>query len=109
MPTTKRAWLYVIRNPKRTVLLLILLAALMTISLLSLALYSASGDSVKELRSSIGGYFTIQQSSEGTQKTDEQLFEQIRTLDNVGADRHSGAQRGHIGADSADVDAQAHD
>ena len=66
MPTTKRAWLYVIRNPKRTVLLLILLAALMTISLLGLALYSASGDAVKELRSSIGGYFTIQQSSEGT-------------------------------------------
>lgn len=83
MPTTKRAWLYVIRNPKRTVLLLILLAALMTISLLGLALYSASGDAVKELRSSIGGYFTIQQSSEGTQKTDEQLLQQVSTLDNV--------------------------
>lgn len=83
MPTTKRAWLYVIRNPKRTVLLLILLVALMTISLLGLALYSASGDAVKELRSSIGGYFTIQQSAEGTQKTDEQLLEQVRTLDNV--------------------------
>ena len=83
MPTTKRAWLYVIRNPKRTVLLLILLVALMTISLLGLALYSASGDAVKELRSSIGGYFTIQQSAEGIQKTDEQLLEQVRTLDNV--------------------------
>lgn len=83
MPTTKRAWLYVIRNPKRTVLLLILLVALMTISLLGLALYSASGDAVKELRSSIGGYFTIQQSAEGMQKTDEQLLEQVRTLDNV--------------------------
>lgn len=83
MPTTKRAWLYVIRNPKRTVLLLILLVALMTISLLGLALYSASGDAVKELRSSIGGYFTIQQSAEGTQKTDEHLFEQVRTLGNV--------------------------
>lgn len=83
MPTIKRAWLYVIRNLKRTVLLLILLVALMTISLLGLALYSASGDAVKELRSSIGGYFTIQQSAEGTQKTDEQLLEQVRTLDNV--------------------------
>ncbi len=83
MPTTKRAWLYVVRNPKRTVLLLILLVALMTISLLGLALYSASGDAVKALRSSIGGYFTIQQSAEGTQKTDEQLLEQVRTLDNV--------------------------
>lgn len=83
MPTTKRAGLYVIRNPKRTVLLLILLVALMTISLLGLALYAASGDAVKELRSSIGGYFTIQQSAEGTQKTDEQLLEQVRTLDNV--------------------------
>lgn len=85
MPTTKRAWLYVIRNPKRAVLLLILLVALMTISLLGLALYSASGDAVKELRSSIGGYFTIQQSAEGTQKTDEQLLERVRTLDNVSA------------------------
>lgn len=83
MPTIKRAWLYVIRNLKRTVLLLILLVALMTISLLGLALYAASGDAVKELRSSIGGYFTIQQSAEGTQKTDEQLLEQVRTLDNV--------------------------
>ena len=83
MPTTKRAWLYVVRNPKRTVLLLILLVALMTISLLGLALYSASGDAVKELRSSIGGYFTIQQSAEGTQKTDEQMFEQVCTLNNV--------------------------
>lgn len=83
MPTTKRAWLYVVRNPKRTVLLLILLVALMTISLLGLALYSASGDAVKALRSSIGGYFTIQQSAEGTQKTDEQLLGQVRTLDNV--------------------------
>lgn len=83
MPTTKRAWLYVVRNPKRTVLLLILLVALMTISLLGLVLYSASGDAVKALRSSIGGYFTIQQSAEGTQKTDEQLLEQVRTLDNV--------------------------
>ena len=83
MPTTKRAWLYVVRNPKRTVLLLILLVALMTISLLGLALYSASGDAVKELRSSIGGYFTIQQSADGTQKTDEQMFEQVCTLNNV--------------------------
>lgn len=83
MPTTKRAWLYVIRNPKRTVLLMILLVALITISLLGLALYSASGDAVKELRRSIGGYFTIQQSAEGEQKTDEQLLEQVRTLDNV--------------------------
>lgn len=83
MPMKKRAWLYVIRNPKRTVLLLILLVALMTISLLGLALYSASGDAVKELRSSIGGYFTIEQSAEGTQKTDEQLLEQVRTLENV--------------------------
>lgn len=83
MPMKKRAWLYVIRNPKRTVLLLILLVALMTISLLGLALYSASGDAVKELRSSIGGYFTIEQSAEGTQKTDEQLLEQVCTLENV--------------------------
>lgn len=83
MSTTKRAWLYVTRNKKRTVLLFLLLVVLMTISLLGLALYAASGDAVKELRSSIGGYFTIQQSAEGTQKTDEQLLEQVRTLDNV--------------------------
>lgn len=36
MPTSKRAWLYVIRNKKRTVLLFLLLMVLMTISLLSL-------------------------------------------------------------------------
>lgn len=83
MPLQKRAWLYVVRNKKRTVLLLILLIALMTISLLGLALYSASGDAVRELRSSIGGYFTIQQSAESTQRTDEQLLEQVRTLDNI--------------------------
>ena len=60
MPTHKRAWLYVIRNKKRTTLLFLLLTVLMTISLLGLALYAASGDAVKALRSSIGGYFTIQ-------------------------------------------------
>lgn len=54
MPTHKRAWLYVIRNKKRTTLLFILLVALMSLSLLGLALYAACGDAVKELRRSIG-------------------------------------------------------
>lgn len=101
MPTTKRAWLYVIRTPKRTVLLLILLVALMTISLLGLALYSASGDAVKELRSSIGGYFTIQQSAEGTQKTDEQLLGQVRTLNNVS--RVNGVDTYYLYCDGLDL------
>lgn len=83
MPTHKRAWLYVIRNKKRTVLLFILLVALMTISLLGLALYVACGDAVKELRSSIGGYITIQTAVDSGQNTDEALLQQVRTLDNI--------------------------
>ena len=83
MSTYKRAWLYVIRNKKRTVLLFLLLTVLMTISLLGLALYAASGDAVKALRSSIGGYFTIQTASGGEQNTDEALLQQVRTLDNI--------------------------
>lgn len=83
MPTHKRAWLYVIRNKKRTVLLFLLLVVLMTISLLGLALYGASGDAVKELRSSIGGYFTIQAAADSREKTDEELLQQVRTLNNV--------------------------
>lgn len=83
MPIHKRAWLYVTRNKKRTVLLFLLLVVLMTISLLGLALYGASGDAVKELRSSIGGYFTIQAAADSREKTDEELLQQVRTLDNV--------------------------
>ena len=83
MPIHKRAWLYVTRNKKRTVLLFLLLVVLMTISLLGLALYGACGDAVKELRSSIGGYFTIQTAADSREKTDEELLQQVRTLNNV--------------------------
>lgn len=83
MSTCKRAWLYVKRNKKRTVLLFLLFTVLMTISLLGFVLYTASGDAAKELRSSIGGYFTIETGADGTEKTDEALLQQVKTLDNI--------------------------
>ena len=83
MPTHKRAWLYVIRNKKRTTLLFILLVVLMSLSLLGLALYAACGDAVKELRRSIGGYIAIQTAAESSQDTDDALLQQVRTLDNI--------------------------
>ena len=42
MTTTRRAWLYVCRNKKRTILLLLLFIVLITISLLGFALNTAS-------------------------------------------------------------------
>lgn len=83
MPVGKRAWLYVSRNKKRSVLLFLLLTALMTISLLGLALHAASKDAGKLLRSSIGGYFTIQSAADSDEKVDERLLQQVKTLDNI--------------------------
>ena len=83
MTTSKRAWLYVRRNRKRTILLFLLFAVLMTISLLGFALHAASSAAVRELRGSIGGYFTIQTGASGAEKTDEALLQQVKTLDNV--------------------------
>lgn len=90
MSTSKRAWLYVIRMKRRSILLLIILTVLMAISMLGLGLYTASKQAVQELRGSLGGYFTIQMSaaSEETQtaalsQTNEQLLQQVRTLENV--------------------------
>ena len=83
MPTSKRAWLYVVRNKKRTTLLFLLLVVLMAISQLGLALHAASGEAVKNLRSSIGGYITIQTAMDSPENTDDALLQQVRTLDNV--------------------------
>lgn len=83
MPTRKRAWLYVIRNQKRTALLLILFTVLLTITLLGQALNAACGDAIRALRSSIGGYISIQAAAESKQNTDEELLDQVRTLDNI--------------------------
>ena len=83
MTTPKRAELYVKRNKKRTILLFLLLTVLLTISLLGMALRTASGEAVKALRSSIGGYFTIQTGAEGTEHTDEALLEHLKTLDHI--------------------------
>ena len=83
MPTPKRAWLYVVRNKKRTTLLFLLLVVLMAISQLGLALHAASGEAVKNLRSSIGGYITIQTAMDSPENTDDALLQQVRTLDNV--------------------------
>lgn len=83
MSTSKRAWLYVKRNKKRTVMLFILFTVLMTISLLGFVLHTASRDAVKELRGTIGGYFTIHTGSSGEAKTNEALLQQVKTLDNI--------------------------
>ena len=66
-----------------TTLLFLLLVVLMAISQLGLALYAASGDAVKNLRSSIGGYITIQTAVDSPENTDDALLQQVRTLDNV--------------------------
>ena len=71
MPTAKRAWLYVVRNKKRTALLFLLLVVLMAISQLGLALHAASGDAIKNLRSSIGGYITTQTAVDRPVNTDD--------------------------------------
>ena len=83
MPTAKRAWLYVVRNKKRTALLFLLLVVLMAISQLGLALHAASGDAIKNLRSSIGGYITIQTAVDSPENTDDALLQHVSTLDNV--------------------------
>ena len=83
MTTTRRAWLYVCRNKKRTILLFLLFMVLITISLLGFALNTASKNAVKELRSSIGGYFTIQTGVDSTEQTDEALLTQIKNLDHI--------------------------
>jgi len=79
----KRAWLYVRRHTKRTVLLFLLFTILMTVSLLGLALHTASSAAVKELRGSIGGYFIIQTGADGNEKTGDTLLDQVKTLDNI--------------------------
>ena len=101
MPTHKRAWLYVIPNKKRTTLLFLLLTVLMTISLLGLALYAASGDAVKALRSSIGGYFTIQAAGGSGQNTDEALLQQVKTLDNIS--KYNGMDTYYLYADGLEL------
>lgn len=83
MTITRRAWLYVCRNKKRTILLFLLFMVLITISLLGFALNTASKNAVKELRSSIGGYFTIQTGVDSTEQTDEALLTQIKNLDHI--------------------------
>ena len=83
MTTTRRAWLYVCHNKKRTILLFLLFMVLITISLLGFALNTASKNAVKELRSSIGGYFTIQTGVDSTEQTDEALLTQIKNLDHI--------------------------
>ena len=83
MPTVRRARLYVRRHAKRTVLLFLLFTILMTISLLGLALHTASSAAIKELRGSIGGYFMLQTGSDGSEKTGDALLEQVKTLDNI--------------------------
>ena len=83
MSTTKRAWLYVRRHTKRTVLLLLLFTILMTVSLLGLALHTASSAAIRELRSSIGGYFMLQTGADGNEKTGDALLDQVKTLDNI--------------------------
>ena len=83
MPTVRRARLYVRRHAKRTVLLFLLFTILMTISLLGLALHTASSAAIKELRGSIGGYFMLQTGPDGSEKTGDALLEQVKTLDNI--------------------------
>lgn len=91
MPTTKRAWLYVKRNRKRTALLFVLLTVLLAVSLAGLALHAASTEAVRLLRESIGGYCTIHTGADGREKTDEALLAQLKTLDHI---------RGYNGVDT---------
>lgn len=83
MAICQRAWLYVQRNKKRTILLFLLFVVLMTISFLEIEIYAASSDAVRNLRSSIGGYFAIQTGADAAEQTDEALLQQVTTLDNV--------------------------
>lgn len=83
MTTIKRAWLYVRRNKKRTISLFLLFTVLITISMIGFALHAASKNAVKELRSSIGGYFTIEMGADSKDKTDEALLTQLRTRDHI--------------------------
>ena len=97
MITIKRAWLYVQRNQKRTVLLFLLFTVLITISMLGFALNTASKNAVKELRGSIGGYFTIEMSADSEDKTDEALLEQVRSLDHIS--KYNGLDTYHLYTD----------
>ena len=83
MTTMKRAWLYVRRNKKRTILLFLLFTVLITISVLGFALNTASKNAVKELRGSIGGYFTIEMGADSKDTTDEELLEQVKSFDHI--------------------------
>ena len=101
MTTSKRAWLYVRRNPKRTFLLFLLFTVLMTISLFGFVLHTASRDAARELRGTIGGYFTIHTGSSGETKTTEALLQQIRSLD--GIDRYNGLDTYYMYAAGLDL------
>lgn len=83
MPAARRAWLYVRRHTKQTILQFLLFTSLMTISLLGLALHTAGSAAIKELRGGIGGYFIIQTGADGTEKTGDALLDLVKTLDNI--------------------------
>ena len=101
MTTSKRAWLYVRRNPKRIFLLFLLFTVLMTISLFGFVLHTASRDAARELRGTIGGYFTIHTGSSGETRTTEALLQQIRSLD--GIDRYNGLDTYYMYAAGLDL------
>lgn len=96
MPVTKRAWLYVRRNRKRTLLLFLLFTALLTLSFSGFAFSTASMEAMRELRGGIGGYFTIHSGAEGG-RADEALFERAHGLEHVRA--WSGADTYYLCAD----------
>lgn len=87
MSIGKRAFLYLIRNKKRSLLLCFILAVLMTISIIGFSLFKVSRESSEELYRKMGGYLTIQTSSlQETGKktdTDEELLRNLLALDGI--------------------------
>lgn len=60
MGTGRRAFLYLMRNKKKTMILLAVLTVIFALVLLCTAIGSAAGLSVQKLRGQMGGYFKIE-------------------------------------------------
>ena len=56
MGTGRRAFLYLMRNKKKTMILLAVLTVIFALVLLCTAIGSAAGSSVQKLRGQMGGY-----------------------------------------------------
>lgn len=83
MSVWKRACLYVTRNKKRSVLSFLLYTVLVLFLLVELVFLKMSDSAIRELRQSIGGYFTVQTGADSEEYTDEKLLSNIEATEHV--------------------------